>query len=329
MTRIDDLRTLPKVRDSGSFLYLERGRLEQEHESVRFVSAIGRYAIPVANLSLLLLGPGVVATHKAIVNATDCGCTVAWSGEDGVRLYAAGLGDTRSAKNLLVQAKAWADPDEHMRVVRAMYEFRFGERVDESDSLRQIRGREGARVREVYRSWSRSTGVEWTGRKYRSQDWEFADPINRALSAASACLYGICHAAVVSVGYSPGLGFVHTGKSLSFVYDIADMYKMEIAVPAAFKAVSSEAADVERTARRALRDEFHNLGLLRHIVSDVEALFHGGVSAGEPSEEDVVGFYAGDIWDPDSVLRGGLNYATDAGVVGEDEANDGANGVDS
>lgn len=341
MARIHDLRVLPKVRDSGSFLYLERGRLEQADTSVQFVSEYGNVAIPVANLSLLLLGPGTTVTHRAVVNATECGCTVAWSGEDGVRLYAAGLGDTRSSANLLRQATAYSDPDLRMDVVRAMYEFRFHESVPESFSLRQIRGREGARVRDIYRSWAKSTGVEWSGRRYRADDWAFADPINRALSSATACLYGICHAAIVSTGFSPGIGFVHTGKSLSFVYDVADMYKMEVAVPAAFKAVKSGQVDVERVARKQLRDEFHNLGLLRTIVKDVTSLFDSvmkpvSVSRTASTQDDGQLFDAtldestftpADLWDPEGHVEGGLSHWSEGGV--QRDWREGVDGADS
>ena len=46
---------------------------------------------------------------------------------------------------------------------------------------------------------------------------------NRCLSAATACLHGLTEAAVLAAGYAPAIGFLHTGKPLSFVYDIADL----------------------------------------------------------------------------------------------------------
>lgn len=315
--RIDDLHLLPKVRDSGSFVYLERGRLEQDDRSVMFVNELGRVPIPVASLSLLLLGPGTTVTHRAMVNAAECGCSVAWAGEEGVRLYAGGLGDTRSARRLLRQAELLVDPATHLLIVRRMYEMRFDEPVPDGMSLRQIRGREGARVRDAYRAFSRETGVAWTGRRYERNAWESATPINRALSAANSCLYGICHAAIVSSGYSPGLGFVHTGKALSFVYDVADIYKTETSMPAAFRAVQSEAVDVERAARHALRDEFHSSRLLGRIVDDLHALF-------DLTDEDAADAAAaldlhidadlarpGGLWDVDGSVTGGHNYADD------------------
>lgn len=42
----------------------------------------------------------------------------------------------------------------------------------------------------------------------------------------------------------PGLGFVHIGHSLSFVYDIADLYKAEITIPIAFRLAAESPEDI-------------------------------------------------------------------------------------
>jgi len=60
-------------------------------------------------------------------------------------------------------------------------------------------------------------------------------PPNRCLSAATACLHGLTEAAVPAAGYSPAIGILHTGKPLSFVYDIADPWKLTMVAPQAFK----------------------------------------------------------------------------------------------
>lgn len=317
--RIDDLHVLPKVRDSASFLYLERGHLEQDERSVAFVNERGRVPIPVANVSLLLLGPGTSVTHRAIVNATECGCSIAWAGEEGVRLYAGGLGDTRSARRLIRQAELVADPSKRLAVVRRMYELRFEEPLPPDMSLRQIRGREGARVRDCYRAWSRDTGVPWRGRNYARDDWSRGDAINRAMSAANSCLYGVCHAAIVSAGYSPGLGFVHSGKALSFVYDVGDLYKTETAVPAAFLAVQSGVVDVERAARHHLRDQFHTTRLLGRIVGDLAAVLDLGSDDDvelpiDEADLDADLAQPGALWDPAGAVSGGRNYADPDGA---------------
>jgi CRISPR-associated protein Cas1 len=58
--------------------------------------------------------------------------------------------------------------------------------------------------------------------------------VNQCISAATSCLYGITEAAVLAAGYAPAIGFIHSGKPLSFVYDIADIIKFDTVVPKAF-----------------------------------------------------------------------------------------------
>lgn len=309
--RIADLHLLPKVRDSSSFLYLERGRLEQDDRSVTYVTELGRTAIPLASLTLLLIGPGMTVTHRAMVNAAECGCAVSWVGEEGVRMYASGIGATRSARQILRQVQLVSDDTSRMRVVREMYEMRFDDPLAPDMTLRQVRGAEGARVRDTYRRLSREYDVPWSGRDYTRDDWSTASPVNRALSAANSCLYGVCHAAITSVGYSPALGFVHTGKALSFVYDVADLYKTETSIPAAFRAVQSGAIDVERAARYALRDQFHRTRLLGRIVDDLAHLFRLDTAAEADGASGVLDSdlaAPGDLWDPDGTVAGGVNH---------------------
>ncbi len=315
-----DLHILPKVRDSWSHLYVEHCRIDQEDKAIALHDASGVTHVPCATLNLLMLGPGVTITHAAIRTLAEHGCTVLWVGEHGVRLYAQGLGETRSSLHLMRQARLWADPILHLRVVRQMYQMRFPDPLDPSLTLQQIRGKEGIRVREKYAEASRAYGVEWHGRAYNRSDWSLSDPVNRALSSANACLYGVCHAAIVAAGYSPALGFVHTGKQLSFVYDIADLYKMETTVPAAFHAISTSTEGVsglEGRVRQSCRDLFHRERLLQRIVDDLDHLLtlddsdpvlsisDENVNAGDEDQA-----LPGGIWDLDSgFVSGGVNYA--------------------
>jgi CRISP-associated protein Cas1 len=268
-----DLRILPKVRDSWSYLYVEHARIDQEDKGICMHDDRGRVHIPCASLSLLMLGPGTTVTHAAIMTMAEAGCLVAWCGEQGVRFYAQGMGETRSAANLLRQATIWASPERKLQIVRRMYEMRFDDPLDPALTLRQIRGKEGARVRTAYARASDQYGVPWSGRNYDRIDWDRGDPVNRALSSANACLYGVCHAAIVAAGYSPALGFVHTGKMLSFVYDVADLYKMELTVPAAFMEVAKGEQRLESRVRHRCRDLFHEARLLDRVVADLAGLF--------------------------------------------------------
>ena len=268
--RVQDLHVLPKFRDGWSYLYVEHCRIDQEGSAVAIHDADGKVPVPCANLALLMLGPGVSITHAAVSVLADHGCLVGWSGEEGVRFYAVGMGETRSASNFLHQARMWANTQLHMSVVRRLYQLRFSEKLDPALTLRQIRGMEGIRVRETYARTARETGVEWTGRSYHRDRWGMSDPVNRALSAANSCLYGICHAAIVSAGFSTALGFIHTGKMLSFVYDIADLYKTEVTVPAAFHAAAEGKDELERRVRITCRDTFVTTRLLERIIPDIQ-----------------------------------------------------------
>lgn len=269
---MQDLRRLPKLRDSLSYLYVEKAVVQRFRQSVEFVDEDGKTAIPAASLSVLMLGPGTRITHQAVKLLAFNGCSIVWVGEDTTRFYAQGNGETRKGYRLLHQARLVSDRDRHKQVVLAMYRFRFEEDLDPGLTLEQIRGHEGARVRNTYQFMSRKYGVKWTGRRYDRGNWHNADAINRALSSANALLNGICHAAIVSGGYSPGLGFVHTGKQLSFVYDIADLYKTEISIPVAFAATASGEQNLDKRVRRQMREKLQETKLLRQILPDIDAL---------------------------------------------------------
>lgn len=307
-----DLHLLPKVRDSWSYLYVERCRVDQEDKAIAIQDASGKVPVPCASLTLLMLGPGTTVTHAAMRVLAENGCLVTWTGEEGVRFYAQGIGETRSARNLHRQVRLWADPAAHLDVVVRMYQKRFDERLEGTETLREIRGKEGMRVRRAYARASRETGLEWSGRDYRRDRWTAADPLNRALSCANSCLYGVCHAAIVSAGYSAALGFVHTGKMLSFVYDIADLYKTELTIPAAFHAVAGGTTELEGRVRRACRDAFHRAHLLDRVVADIDELLIAADVSAESAEEgfDTDEALPGGWWDPDAgSVAGGVNPA--------------------
>jgi len=309
--RVQDLHVLPKFRDGWSYLYIEHCRVDKEARAIAIHNEFGKVPVPCANLALLMLGPGVSITHAAISVLADHGCLVAWCGEEGVRFYAIGMGETRSAANFLHQARVWADEDLHLKVVRRLYQLRFAETFGKDLTLRQIRGMEGVRVRDAYARSARETGVSWSGRSYRRDKWADADPVNRALSAANSCLYGICHAAIVSAGFSPALGFIHTGKMLSFVYDIADLYKTEITIPVAFRAAAEEGGNLERQVRIMCRDLFVSTRLLERIIPDIQnalMLPQKGATSDGTYDQDFAA--PGFLWDPvEGEVHGGCSYS--------------------
>ncbi len=268
-----------RVDDRLSTIYVSHARIDRDGNALVLERVTGAVHLPVAMTAAVLLGPGVSITHAAVVLLADSGTSVAWVGEQGVRMYAHGLATTRSAPLLLRQAWLVSSPSRRLGVARRMYGMRFpGEDVSKL-TMQQLRGREGARVRTAYRAESERTGVPWRGRQYvPGQALAVGDDVNRLLSAAHTSLYGLVHAAVVSVGCSPGLGFVHTGGALAFVHDIADLYKAEISIPCAFDAAASGKPS-ETAVRHAVRDRVKGARLLERAVQDIYELLD------EPQQE--------------------------------------------
>jgi len=271
-----NLRTLPKLRDGLSYVYVEKCQVEQDMLSVAIEDDENSDHVPAASLGVLMLGPGTSITHAAIKNLADSGCLVMWTGEDMVRFYAMGIGETRKGNHLELQARLWAEAATHAQVVERMYRMRFGRRLAPDLTIEQIRGMEGARVRDAYAEASRNFGVPWSGRNYDRGNWQGGDTVNRALSAANACLYSVCHTAIVSGGYTPGLGFVHTGKALSFVYDIGDLYKTETTIPVAFEIAKRDPSQLESVVRKRCREKFYEVRLLDRVLRDIDRLFDLG-----------------------------------------------------
>lgn len=301
-----NLQELPKLKDSVTYLYMEHAIIEKDENAIIAIKKDGKIPIPISQFTCLLLGPGTTVTHAAIRVMASFGCMVIWCGEGVGRFYAAGIGETRSAKNLLMQANACMDKDIHMSVVRKMYDIRFPGVDTSKMTLQQIRGMEGIRMKKAYELAAKATGVKWKKRSYKREDWDESDPINQALSIGNALLYGICHAAIVSLGMSPGLGFVHTGKQLSFVYDIADLYKAETTIPAAFEAVkAAEGTDkLDQCVRLCCRKYFHKARLLNRIPEDLATILS---SVPEDAKNDE---NAGDLWDDRAgSVEGGIRYS--------------------
>lgn len=305
---MQNYQELPKLEDSISYVYVEHAVVERSDAAIVAIQEDGKTPIPIAAITCLLLGPGTKITHAAIRAICDNGCMAIWCGERAARFYASGIGETRSAKNLLLQARACMDREEHLNVVRRMYQIRFPHTKTDGLTIQQLRGMEGIRVRKAYELASRSSGVKWTKRAYKSNCWEGADEINRALSEANAMLYGICHAAIVSLGYSPGLGFIHTGKQLSFVYDVADLYKIETTIPAAFyavKSLSKYSGDLSKAVRIQCRSYFSRARILSNIAKDLSWIL-GGPDEMNNDDQPI----AGDLWDDgESNVGGGINYS--------------------
>lgn len=267
-----ELQALPQMKERLSFLYLQRCRVSRQDGAITITDARGTVMVPGNNIGVLLLGPGTHISHRAMELLGDAGASVLWVGEEGVRYYAHGRPLTNASRLLIRQAALVSNTRSRLHVARRMYQLRFPQEDVSTLTMQQLRGREGARVRGVYREWSRQTGVPWDGRRYDPNDFETGSDINKALSAANACLYGLCHGVIAALGLAPGLGFVHAGHERSFVYDVADLYKADCSIPLSFQAVAENAPDIPGTVRRRMRDYFASHQLLERIVGDVRQL---------------------------------------------------------
>lgn len=283
------LKPLP-VKERLSVVFIERCQLDVLDGAFVAIDVNGvRTHIPVGGVACLMLEPGVRISHAACRLAAEAGTLLVWVGEAGVRLYSAGQPGGARADRLLYQAKVALSEDGRLNVVREMYRRRFGEEPPQRRSVEQLRGIEGSRVRALYKLLAEQFGVKWHGRNYDRDQWDSADAVNRCLSVANHCLYGVVEAAVLAAGYAPAIGFIHSGKPLSFVYDIADIYKFDTVVPAAFSvAAKSVGGNDERDVRLKCRDMFRKTRLLERIIPDIEAiLLASGVDA--PEDSGVVG----------------------------------------
>lgn len=312
-----DLGDLVRAEDRLSFVYLERATVHRDANAITSTDEKGIIHIPAASLGALLLGPGTRVTHQAMMLLAESGSTVVWVGERGVRYYAHGRSLARSSRLLEAQAAAVSNQSSRLRVARAMYSMRFpGEDVS-ALTMQQLRGREGARVRRAYRDEAARVGIDWTRRDFDPNDFAAGNPVNRALSAATTCLYGITQSVIVSLGCSPGLGFVHTGHVRSFVFDMADLYKAEVAIPAAFDIAAEYDEedpdhDIGAMTRRRVRDAVFDGKILARCARDIKNLLLPDTAAEGDSEPD---WDVVSLWDGgDRAVASGVSYGEEVEV---------------
>lgn len=288
------LKPIP-IKDRLSVIFVEKGEIDVIDGAFVRVDCDGERVrpvlthIPVGGVACIMLEPGTRVSHRAAALAARVGTLLVWVGEAGVRLYSSGQPGGARADRLLHQARLALDESLRLKVVRKMYARRFGEEPPARRSVEQLRGIEGARVRRTYQLLASKFGVKWKGRDYNPENWDVSDLPNRCLSSATASLYGVTEAAVLAAGYAPALGFIHTGKPLSFVYDVADIYKFETVVPVAFKIAAGNPPNAERSVRLACRDVFRQTRLLERIIPDIESLLSIDGEAASAAPKGVVG----------------------------------------
>ncbi|WP_018416863.1 type I-E CRISPR-associated endonuclease Cas1e [Teredinibacter turnerae] len=282
------LKPIP-IKNRMSLVFVEYGQIDVKDSAFVVIDKTGiRTHIPVGSVACILLEPGTRVSHAAIKLAATVGTLLVWVGEAGVRLYAAGQPGGARSDRLLYQAQLALDDDLRLKVVRKMYEIRFQEDAPKRRSVEQLRGIEGARVREMYKMLAKQYSVDWRGRNYDVKEWDKGDIANRCLSAATSCLYGVTEAAVLAAGYAPAVGFIHTGKPLSFVYDIADLFKFETVVPLAFRVAAQSPPNPDKVVRHKCRELFRADKILNRLIPAIEEVLAAGeVAPPQPPDESV------------------------------------------
>ena len=277
------------MKERVSMVFLQKGQIDVKDGAFVEIDKEGvRTHIPVGSVACIMLEPGTRISHHAVSLAARSGTLLVWVGEAGVRLYASGQPGGARSDRLLYQAKLALDDSARLKVVRKMYEIRFGEKPPERRSVEQLRGIEGSRVKKTYQLLAKQAGVTWKGRNYDRNQWDSADMPNRCISSATACLYGISEAAILAAGYAPAIGFIHTGKPLSFVYDIADLFKFDDIIPHAFKIAAKSYRDPEREVRLMCRDIFRQTKILKKIIPTIEEVLAAGeIEIPKPAEENI------------------------------------------
>ena len=293
---------LSRMQDRISFLYVERATVNRDGNALTITDNRGVAHVPATALAVLLLGPGTRVTYAAMALLGDAGASTVWVGERGVRFYASGRPPAKSSRCAEKQAEIVSHQRKRLECAKRMYALRFpGEDLD-GLTMAQLRGREGTRMKRVYAAEAERTGVYWDRRSYDPNDFESADPINQALTAASAALYGVAHAVVAGLGFVPALGVVHTGTDRSFVFDIADLYKAEIAIPAAFDAVAAGYGQPSVVVRRLVRDAVVEKRLMQRMVKDTKYVMDLN-DTDMPTDAELY------LWSELEVISSGVNWA--------------------
>ena len=301
---------VPQVSDRVTFIYVEHAKISRMDGAITVAESRGIVRIPAAIIGILLLGPGTDISHRAVELLGDSGTSIAWVGEHGIRQYAHGRSLSHSSRFLEKQALLVSNMRTKLQVARAMYEMRFPDEDVSGLTMQQLRSKEGARIRKLYRNMAKKYSVKWDGRTYDPDNFDSGDPVNQALSSSNVALYGLVYSAVSAMGMAPGLGFVHKGHDLSFVYDIADLYKAELTIPISFQ-IASEHADgenISKIARQKMRDQFVDGKVLARIVKDIQILL--GVE-----EDEKINVETLSLWDD---KQGSVSYGVNYG--GNEEA---------
>lgn len=273
------LAELSRVRNRITFYYVEHAKINQQRNMLLVTTSLGGQVIflPAGNLAVMMLGPGCVITSEAQKVLSDCGCTCVWTGEQGVRTYGVARPLTNKATYAIAQARVIANPTLRLAAAKQMYQWRYeGIDINDFGDIDDLRRWEGRVTRQLYPQLARQVGLTWTKRKFTPGKMKKDDPLNQAMTCATQCLYGLCLAVINALGAVPSLGIIHQNEASAFVYDLADLYKFEVAIPIAFRTVADgvKLSDLPKEVRYRMRDFFQQYDLMGQIIADLKALLN-------------------------------------------------------
>ena len=277
-----DRSYFPQVKDRYPLLYLERGRLEVDDSSVKYICCDRTVVmIPVAEIQCILLGPGTSITHEAVKAVCSCGCSLCFVGEDCLHFYCHGISPTSDTRNLMRQLSLAYNHELSLKIARELFAFRFQDIHLELCSLQEMMGIEGNRVKNLYREKALKYNCKWQGRSYIPGQQDKSDLVNKRLTFYNALLYGLCTSTIVSLGFSPYFGFIHKGSPLPMTYDFADLYKSEVTIDLAFS--RNYIKNFERTSEvDAFVEKCCEISLLKRMSSDLVNIFDEELSNASP-----------------------------------------------
>lgn len=268
--------------DRAGLLYLERGHLAVREGTLHFVAAAGPqldpgdYDIPPQTVSCIMLGPGTTVSHDALRLLVNYGTGLLAVGEGAVRLYASMPFGPDASALARRQAELWSAPELRRLIARRMYGWRFGDVLPSTD-IAVLRGIEGARMKELYKLLAQKYRITWRGRRYDRARPDAADAPNQAINHAATAVEAAAMVAVAATGTIPQLGFIHEDSGISFVLDVADLYRATVTLPVAFEAVglvrNRPELTLDRAVRKLARKRFDRMKLIPAMIERIKELF--------------------------------------------------------
>lgn len=266
MHRKDSLFNLP-LTSRMPYVFLDKGVLRVDGHCLVLSKNEDEVEIPAGRFASLMLEPGVSVTHEAVKLASENDVQMVWVGDGGTRLYSAS-NMSGNPQRLVQQVKVISDLRLRISAARRLYLLMFCEQFPPSHSIEKLRGSEGARVRAEYIKLAKENGIHWDGRKSD-------DGINQAISFGTSCLYSLSEIAIITLGFSPLLGVVHSGDQKSFVYDVADTVKFQVLMPIIFKHFAKVEMVSFSDVRKLCRDEFVKGKLLDRLIDNATNIVFG------------------------------------------------------